>query len=72
MNKTKKAFTITEIMVTVTLMGIVAAFAIPTYINVGEKADEREAIDNLTLIASAMETFHLRNNQQYPHIRQTN
>lgn len=57
MLQTRKAVTLMEILIVVVLVGIVAAFGIPSYTKSIERADAREAADNLRMIASAMELY---------------
>ena len=57
MTKTRKAVTLMEILLVVVLVGIIAAFGIPSYTKSIERADAREAADNLRMIASAMELY---------------
>lgn len=65
MIRTRNAFTFMELLVVVILVGIVAAFAIPSYGRARERVDEREALDNLWMIISAMEIYRVRH-EGYP------
>lgn len=62
MRKNRNAFTLTEIIVVVVLVGIVAAFGIPNYNDAREKAIETDIVSNLRLIAAAMEIYTIQNN----------
>ena len=53
MNKHSKAFTLTEIMLVVIIMGIIAAFAMPNYTRSLERAYARDAVVQLTALQSA-------------------
>lgn len=55
--KNKKAFTLMEIMITVVLIGVIAGFAIPNYERAMNKARERDAIVQLSLIHSACQIY---------------
>lgn len=54
--KNQRGFTLTEIMVTVLLIGIMAAFAIPNYDKLVRRAHERDIIDALKMIHTASKT----------------
>ena len=56
MNNTK-AFTLTEIMVVVILIGIIAAFGIPNYQKAVDKAHERDAVIQLTALHAANRVY---------------
>ena len=60
MVRVRDAFTLVELLITVSLLVIIIALGVPGYKKSHERADEREAISNLSLIASAMETYHVR------------
>jgi len=57
MSKKIKAFTLTEIIVVVIIVGITAAFGIPNYSKAIQRADERNMITNLKLIRAAAEIY---------------
>ncbi len=64
MNK-DKAFTLTELMVVVILIGIIAAFALPNYNKAIAKAHERDAIVQLMAIHAACKIYNAQAGQ-YP------
>lgn len=57
MNRSK-GFTLTELMVVVILIGIIAAFALPNYSKSIAKAHERDAIVQLMAIHAASLIYH--------------
>jgi prepilin-type N-terminal cleavage/methylation domain-containing protein len=56
-NKRFFAFTLVELMVTVIIVGILAALAIPNYINTREKVMDKEAISILKLVRAAEKQY---------------
>lgn len=54
----QNAFTLIELMIVVTLIGIIAAFAIPNYQKSIRKQHERDAIIQLTTIHAANEIYN--------------
>ncbi len=63
--KNFKAFTLTELMVVVILIGIIAAFALPNYQKAILKAHERDAVVQLTVIHAALKIYEAQANT-YP------
>ena len=61
----KKAFTFMELMVVVTIVGIVAGFAIPNYTRSVERAYRKDGENNLLMIGAAQRIYAARNNGQY-------
>jgi prepilin-type N-terminal cleavage/methylation domain-containing protein len=62
----QKAFTLTEIIVVVIILGIIATLGVRYYINTMEHAHQRDAIVNLTAIHSANQVYRARNGQYWP------
>ena len=52
-NKTKKGFTIVELVIVIGVIGILAGILIPTFVNVTQKADEAALKSNLANAYSA-------------------
>jgi type IV pilus assembly protein PilE len=65
MGSMKKAFTLMEMMVVVTIVGIIAGFAIPNYATSVERSYRRDAENNLRLISAAQRLYAARNNDLY-------
>ena len=56
--KNKKGFTLIELMIVVAIIGILAAIAIPNFLNFRNKAKSAEAKSNLGAIRSCEETYN--------------
>lgn len=63
--KTQQGFTLLEIMVVVTILGLLAAFIVPNVIGQGEKAKMDLARANMASIGNALDMYKLDNNR-YP------
>lgn len=61
----RKSFTMLEVIIVVILMGVIAAFAIPSYNKAIEKQRYRNAKLNLSTIYTASRIFKAKN-QDYP------
>jgi len=61
--KQQRHFTLVEIMIVVAIIGILAAVAIPGYVNARNQTRKNACIDNLRLIDSAKEQWALENNK---------
>jgi len=57
MNKKSKGFTLIELMIVVAIIGILAAIAIPNFLNYQCKAKQSEAKSNLGNIRTAQEAY---------------
>lgn len=53
----KKGFTLLELMIVVIIIGILAAIALPRYVDTIERARMSEALGNLDVIRSAMQRY---------------
>jgi len=62
----KNAFTLIEMLVVVTVIGIITAFAIPSYRKALDRAEERQVRLNLQLIAGAQEAYKARYDEYWP------
>jgi len=58
MNK-KKGFTLTEILIVVVLLAILAAFVLPRFMKQDERGIVAEAVANLSAIRMGEESYHL-------------
>ncbi|MEN8661295.1 MAG: prepilin-type N-terminal cleavage/methylation domain-containing protein [Lentimonas sp.] len=58
-NKSKKAFTLVEIMIVVVVIGLLAAMAIPAFQKVRETSQNKTVINNLRQLASGADQYFL-------------
>ena len=65
----QRGFTLLEIMVVVTILGLLAAFIVPNVIGQGDKAKVDLARSNMSGIASALDFYKL-DNKKYPSTEQ--
>jgi len=63
MPKGKKGFSLTELMIVVAVIGILAAVTVPAYFNKVKKARQDTAKANLLDMKSAQEMFYSLNNR---------
>ena len=56
--KAKKGFTLIELMIVVAILGILAAIAIPTYLDYTVRAKVSEAVSLLSGIANSIAEYH--------------
>ena len=54
------AFTLTELMIVIVLVGMIASFAIPNYTKAIHRAKEKDAVANLELIREAVRLYMSR------------
>jgi len=62
----KKAFTLIEILVTVSIIGILMAFIVPGLIKARQQAQKASCLNNLKQIMLAMNIYANDNNDEYP------
>lgn len=60
-NKSKKGFTLVEIMIVVVIIGLLAAMAIPAFNKVREQSRQKAIINNLRQVSSAGQQYILEN-----------
>src|SRR3989338_2558675 len=63
--KNNHAFTLTEILVVVVLLGVIAAFAIPNYAKSQRTAMEADAVRQLKIIYAANQIYFSKQNYYY-------
>src|ERR1035437_7420472 len=64
--KTKKGFTLIELMIVVAIIGILAAIAIPQFANLVSKSQEGRTKANLGTIRSALSIYYGDSEGWYP------
>ena len=69
MKKSNKAgFTLVEIMIVVAIIGLLAAIAIPSFVNARTKSQTNACINNLRQISGAKDQYALDHNNAAPAI----
>jgi type IV pilus assembly protein PilA len=63
--ESEKGFTLIELLVVILIIGILAAIAIPAFLNQRSKAYDANAKSNVRTAATAMETYATDNNGDY-------
>ncbi len=64
----EKGFTLIELLVVILIIGILAAIAIPTFLNQKSKANDASAESLARNAATAMETYATNNNGSYSNV----
>ena len=67
----EKGFTLIELLVVILIIGILAAIAIPTFLNQKSKANDASAESLARNAATAMETYATNNNGSYANVSAT-
>ena len=71
MNRTERSFTLLELILVVTLMGILAGYAIPSYQRAIEKNEERVALAKLQAMVAGMKIYNAKHGD-YPNVDMPN
>lgn len=66
MLKNIKGFTLMEILVVVTIIGILAAIAVPSYINAVEQGRRDACATNVMILFTQVERYNLTTGQKVP------
>jgi prepilin-type N-terminal cleavage/methylation domain-containing protein len=61
MRKNKKGFTLVEIMIVVAIIALLAAIAVPSFMNARTKSMQSSCMNNLRLIDGAIQQYALDN-----------
>ncbi len=59
MNKSRKGFTLVEIMIVVVIIGLLAAMAIPAFQKVRSSSQDKAVLNNLRQLSSAADQYFL-------------
>jgi type IV pilus assembly protein PilA len=62
--RSEKGFTLIELLVVILIIGILAAIALPAFLNQREKAQDSEAKSGARTVQTALETWYT-DNQSY-------
>jgi prepilin-type N-terminal cleavage/methylation domain-containing protein len=65
-NLKRRAFTLMELMTVVVIVGLIAAFAIPSFTKAVARADERALAGNMMVMSEAFQLYLSNNNNTYP------
>ncbi len=65
-NNKKSGFTLVEIMIVVAIIGLLAAIAIPSFVNARTKSQTNACINNLRQISGAKDQYALDHNNAAP------
>ena len=60
-SKTRKGFTLVELAVVIVIIGVLAAFGVPKFLNSVEKSKASEAFNYLSTVQSAQERYLAQN-----------
>ena len=66
MKNVRKAFTLIELLIVVAIIGILAAIAVPNFLNAQGRAKISRTVADMKALHTAMETYNLDNNAYPP------
>ncbi len=66
MNKTKKGFTLFELLVSISIVGILSALAIVSFSSAQKKARDSRRVQDINLIQKAAEQYYMLSSSNYP------
>jgi prepilin-type N-terminal cleavage/methylation domain-containing protein len=66
MKKSNKGFTLVEIMIVVAIIGLLAAIAIPSFVNARTKSQTNACINNLRQVSGSKDQYALDKNGTAP------
>ncbi|MDP7289278.1 MAG: prepilin-type N-terminal cleavage/methylation domain-containing protein, partial [Phycisphaerae bacterium] len=66
MNRSKKGFTLVEILIVVIILGILAAIVVPQFTEASSDAKLSNLVTNLQSIRAQLELYRLHHNGSYP------
>jgi prepilin-type N-terminal cleavage/methylation domain-containing protein len=66
MNKAASGFTLMEMIITIVIIGVMTAFALPNYFKALEHQKERDAAVQLQTLHAAAALYHAQNRRVYP------
>lgn len=66
-NRSKKGFTLVEILIVVVILGILAAIVIPQFSQASSEARVSSVKSNLQMVRSQIELYKIQHNEALPH-----
>ncbi len=70
-HRTRRAFTLIEILIVVVILGILAAIVIPQFTDASTEAQEASLRSQLQTVRSQLELYRVRNGDTYPNLATT-
>lgn len=67
----KKAFTLIELLIVVAIIAILAAIAVPNFLEAQTRAKVSRAVSDMRTVATALEVYYIDNNKYPPFLTQT-